>query len=125
AIKATVAKRPIERDEKDKGDTHRGELAKPAFIIKPVRIDERKGRRQRRFRLMVIDHDGRKSIISRNPQRLMRHGAAINRDEKIDALIFQPLERRDIRPVPLADAIRNIDTKLAPYFLEEAVKQRA
>ena len=93
-------------------------------VVVPVRIGDRKRLRQRLTRQVVIANDDVRTRRPRGRERRMRLCSAIDGDDDPCALARELRHRGDVRPVPLAQAIRDIDDGISTQRSQEPHKQR-
>ncbi len=114
----------VERGHDDEDDAGGGEITLGRGAARPVGIDD--GAALRRIfahQVVVDDHDlqsDRCGIV----ERLVRHGAAVDRDDQVGAQRFQPVEGGIGRTVTFQDAVGDIDIEVAAHGAEPAHQLR-
>ena len=124
-IPSVGAQRTVDRDDEQKGDPDRRKEPIWARLIEAVRIDERRRDRQQRLGDVMIDDDHVESALRGFGERLMGGRAAIDGDNDARALPPQKSECWGIRPVTLAQAIRDIDPAARADTLKNRVSSAA
>ena len=118
-----------DRDQRDKHQPDRRQLAEAGQIVGAVGIDD--GRRLRQFLvgLMMVDDDGVEAELGRLRQRLEAGGAAIDRHQKLDAFVGKRADRLHVRPIALEDAVGDmhdrIETAIAQIAAQQCRRRRA
>ncbi len=123
-VPAGLPQGAIDRDGEQEGDADRGELAMPARLVEPVRIDHGKGGGQLRLGDMMIDDDDVEAGSSCRGERLVRRGAAIDGDDDGGARRLEVEQRRQVGAVALLLAIGDVDRDAATGRLDEALQER-
>ena len=67
----------------------------------------------------MIDHNRIEAKLFRLAKRLQAGGAAIDRDQQLDAALGERADGIHIRPVALEDAIRNMDDRIEPAMAQK------
>ena len=99
-------------------------MAEAREIVFAIGIDDRHGVRQRRRRLMVIEHDHLEAEPSRLGERRVADRAAVDCHDQRRALAGEVRHRFDIGTVAFGDSVGDVDNRFAAAGFEVFADQR-
>ena len=100
------------------------DMSQARWTIQPIGIDHGQHRRQRAFRLVVIQHHNISAAFRRR-QSHAGGNAAIHANDQRSAAITKCRNRRRIRPIAFLDAIWHVRCDLAAKITQKPRHQRA
>jgi hypothetical protein len=115
------------RDGQQEGHANRRQMAMrraDLAFIEPVWVHHRHGTRQLMRAFVVIDHDHLHPGIRRHGQRIMRHGAAIDRDDQLRAFLPQPHQSLAAGAIALQQAVGDVVAGIMAAQADQADQQR-
>ena len=114
--------RAAERLHELQRDADAGKVFVRVRAVAPLRVDDRQRQRQLGVRLVVVGDDEVEAELARPARRLGAPDAAIHRDDQRDAFRVQPLDRRRLQAVAVAQPLGDEVHDVAAEQLERAAQ---